>query len=89
MTKWPASVIRFYLGQLTAEALLAAADNPDAKTKKGQVCEANFCAAKLQLQHNATKEATRLFQLAGADRPKTFEESYATNAELRALGSPL
>jgi lipoprotein NlpI len=34
MTKWPAPVIRLYLGQLTPEAVLAAADDPDLSTKK-------------------------------------------------------
>ena len=42
MTKWPAPVIRLYLGQVTPGEVLAAADNPDAATKQRRVCEANF-----------------------------------------------
>ncbi len=34
MTKWPAPIIRLYLGQMTREAALAAAEDPDALTKK-------------------------------------------------------
>jgi hypothetical protein len=34
MTKWPAPVIRLYLGQVTPGEVLAAADNPDAATKQ-------------------------------------------------------
>jgi hypothetical protein len=32
MTKWPAPVIRLYLGQMTPDSVLAAADSPDAQT---------------------------------------------------------
>ena len=42
MTQWPAPVIRLYLGQSTLEAVLAAADDPDATKKKGRVCEATW-----------------------------------------------
>lgn len=34
MTKWPAPVVRLYLGQMTPEAVLAAADDPKPETKK-------------------------------------------------------
>jgi lipoprotein NlpI len=85
-TKWPAPVIRLYLGHLTPAAVLAAADAPNADTKKGQVCEANFYSAQLALQQGAKAEAARLFHLAVADCPKGFVEWPAASAELRALG---
>jgi tetratricopeptide (TPR) repeat protein len=37
MTRWPSPVIRLYLGEMTPEEVLGAADDPDADTKKGQV----------------------------------------------------
>jgi lipoprotein NlpI len=87
MTKWPAPVIRLYLGQMTPEAVLAAAaDHADAATKKGQVCEANFYSGQLALQKGAKEDATRLFRLAAADCPKGFIEWSAAKAELKALG---
>ena len=86
MTKWPAPLMRLYLGQMTPESVLAAADNPDAKTKKGQVCEANFYSGDPALQRDAKEEAARLFRLAAADCPKTSTEWWAANAELKALG---
>ena len=87
MRKWPAPVIRLYLGQMTPEAVLtAAAVDADAITKKGQVCEANFYSGELALQKGAKEEATRLFGLAAADCPKGFIEWSAANAELKALG---
>lgn len=87
MTKWPAPVIRLYLGQLTPGAVLAAADDPNAKTKSAQVCEANFFSGELALQHSEKDEATRLFRLAAADCPKTFIQYDGAVVELKALGS--
>jgi lipoprotein NlpI len=69
---------------LTAEAVLAAAGVFDAKTKKGQVCEANFYTGELVLQQGNKDDATRLFS--AADYPKTFTEWPGANAELKALG---
>jgi len=88
MTKWPAPVIRLYLGQMTPEAVLAVAadDAADATTKKSQVCEANFYSGELALQKGAKEDARRLFGLAAADCPKGFIEWSAANAELKALG---
>jgi lipoprotein NlpI len=86
MTKWPAPSIHVFLGQLTPEALLAAADNHDRKTKKGQVCEANFYSGELALQQGKKDEAARLFKLAANDCPKGLIERAAASAELKALG---
>jgi lipoprotein NlpI len=88
MTKWPGPLVRLYLGQLTSEAVLAAADDPDGETKKRQVCQANFYGGELALQAEAKDDATRLFRLAAAGcSPATIQWS-AANAELRALGAP-
>jgi lipoprotein NlpI len=86
MTKWPAPVIRLFLGQITPAAVLAAADDPDAETRKGQVCEANFYSGELALQHGSKDEAERLFRLAATDCPgDEFVERPAANAEVKAL----
>ena len=87
MTKWPAPVIRLFLGQTTPEAVLAAADDPNAKTKQGKVCEANFYTAELALQRRAKDEATRLLRRAATECGKGFTERAAANAELKALGA--
>jgi lipoprotein NlpI len=86
MTKWPAPVIRLFLDQTTPAAVLAAADDPDAEKKKGQVCEANFYSGELALQQGAKEEAARLFRLAAAGCPREFAEGHAANSELEALG---
>ena len=86
MTKWPAPIIRLYLGQLTAEAVLIAADDPDADTKRGHICEANFFTGELMLQRGKKDDAAQLFRLAAADCPKDFIQYSAATAELKALG---
>jgi len=50
MTTWPAPVIRMFLGQMTPDAVLAAANNPDTTKKTGQVCDANFYSGELALR---------------------------------------
>jgi tetratricopeptide (TPR) repeat protein len=66
MTKWPAPVIRLFLGETTPAAVLAAAADPDPATRKGQLCEANFYGGEFALQQGAKSEATRRFRLAAA-----------------------
>jgi lipoprotein NlpI len=87
MTAWPAPVVRLFMGQMTPGALLAAADNPDATTKRDQVCEANFYIGELSLMKGSKDEATRLFRLAASGCPHGFVEWDAANAELKALGA--
>jgi lipoprotein NlpI len=87
MTKWPAPMIRVFLGQLTPAAALAAADDPDPKKKKAQVCKANFYSGELSLIKGLKDEAIRLFRLAVSDCPPDFVEINAARLELKALGS--
>jgi len=87
MTKWPAPVIRLFLGQMTPEAVLAASDDRNAKTKQGQVCEANFYSGELALQQDKKQDAARLFRVAAADCAKSFGEWSDANAELKALSA--
>jgi lipoprotein NlpI len=89
MTKWPAPIVRLYLGQLTADVVLTAADDSAADTKRGQVCETNFFTGEFMLQSGKKDEAAHLFRLAAADCPKDFGQYSAANAELKALGMSL
>jgi lipoprotein NlpI len=77
MTAWPAPVVRLFLGQTTTVAVFEAAQNADARTMKGQVCEANFYSGELALLLGAREEAVRLLRLAAKDCPATFTESEA------------
>ncbi len=88
MTKWPAPVIRLYLGQMTPDALLAAADDPYAAVKTGQTCEANFYTGELALLQGRKNVAALLFNVAASQCPQDYDESFAADAELKALGAP-
>jgi lipoprotein NlpI len=87
MTKWPAPLIRLYLGQMTSEAVLAAADDPDANRRKVQICEANFFTAEWAVQHGAKDEAERLFGLVASGCETNVGLRAAANAELKAFGA--
>jgi tetratricopeptide (TPR) repeat protein len=85
MTKWPAPIIRLYLGQLTAEAVLAAADDPDPIVKRGKACTAIFFIGELAMLEDRKQDAARLFGSALTVCPPGFVEIGATKAELAAL----
>jgi lipoprotein NlpI len=87
MTAWPAPVIRMFLGEMTPYDVRAAAEDPDAGKRQGQLCEADFYSGELALRRGARGEMVRLFRLAASDCPHDFEEWIAANAELRALGA--
>jgi lipoprotein NlpI len=87
MTVWPAPIVKLFMGQLTSADLMAAADDPNASTKKSHICEANFYFGELSLIRGAKDETTRLFRLAASDCPRDFTEWHAANAELKALGT--
>ncbi len=87
MRRWPAPIIRLYLGELNPAQVLAAADNPNTRTKRAQVCEANFYIGELARLQNDKDQAARLFRLAVADCPRDFIERPAAKAELKALGT--
>ena len=86
MTKWPAPILRLYLGQMTPDAVLAAAESPNAQMQRDQICEANFYGGELALQRGTKDEATRLFKLATDGCPKSSIEYQSATAELKALG---
>ena len=86
MKVWPAPVVKLFMDQMTPAAVIAAADGPDATTKKGRVCEAYFYSGEFSLTKGSKDEATRLFRLAASDCSHSFLEWEAANAELKALG---
>jgi len=87
MTAWPAPVVRLFLGQMTPAGVIDAAQNADAKTMNGQVCDANFYSGELALLQGAKDEAIRLLRLAAKDCPSNRVGWEGANAELKALGA--
>jgi lipoprotein NlpI len=88
MTKWPAPIIRLYLGQIETDALLAAADDPSAAVTTGHVCEANFYTGELALMQGRAHDASQLFETAVTHCPTDYDERFAASAELKALSAP-
>jgi lipoprotein NlpI len=86
LSQWPGPVIRLYLGQLTPAAVFTLADDPNAKTKKGLLCQANFFIGEMALQHGARDDAMRLFRSVIAGCPRMIIEWFA-EAELNSIGS--
>jgi lipoprotein NlpI len=83
--KWPAPVIDFLLGKIDPDALLKAAEHPDAKTRRGQVCEAEFYIGEWHLLNLRHKEANVLLSRAEKNCPKGFVEYDGAVAELRRM----
>jgi len=88
MSKWPAPVVRLFLGETTPADVLAAANDPDPVTRNGQLCEANFYNGEFALQQGDKPEAARLFRLAADSCSHEFVEGAAANSELAALQGP-
>ncbi|UDL89113.1 tetratricopeptide repeat protein [Mesorhizobium sp. PAMC28654] len=86
MTKWPAPVIRMLLGEQTPADTLKAADDPDATTKTGQLCEANFYTAELSQLQGRNDEALRLYRAVISDCSKGFGGYDGARSALRELG---
>jgi tetratricopeptide (TPR) repeat protein len=86
MTAWPAPLVHLYLDKMTPDAVLAAAENPNAKTKNSQVCDANFYSGQWALRQDEKEQAARFFRAAVSGCPKSNLEWGAGIAELKALG---
>ena len=71
--QWPAPIVSFFLGETSKEALLAAAEQGQARAIKGQVCEANFYVGEWLLQHH-DQAAKSLIGKAAGDCPINFVE---------------
>jgi lipoprotein NlpI/predicted aspartyl protease len=83
--KWPAPVIDFLLGKSDPDALLKAAEHPDADTRRGQICEAEFYVGEWHLLNLRLKEASDLLSRAEKNCPKAFIEYDGAVAELKRM----
>ncbi|MER8608866.1 tetratricopeptide repeat protein [Mesorhizobium sp. M1233] len=86
MTKWPAPLVRMFLGVQTPEAALAEADDPVPSRNRGNLCEADFYAAEFHQLKGHPNRALRLYRLAVRDCPRNLIEYVAASKALRALG---
>jgi len=86
MKAWPGPVLQLFSGEAKADAVLAAADSPDAAIKTAQTCEANFYSGEHALIGGTRDEAVKLFLAAAKQCPRGFLEGIAAAAELKGLG---
>jgi lipoprotein NlpI len=86
MSQWPAPIIRLFLGEMTFDDVLKAADDTSSIKMKGQVCETNLFAGELALGRGEKDEAVRLLHLAvdGCRRDSTWS---LANADLHRLNT--
>ena len=85
MKRWPAPLMRLFLGELTPEALLAP-DQPDLARNPSLICDHSFYAGEFMSLRGNKQEAQRLFEAAEHACPPYFTEGVAANAALRSLG---
>jgi lipoprotein NlpI len=83
---WFSKVAEHLLGKLSETELLAAAGSPDAKTDRGQHCEAWFYAGMKKLFSGDKKTAADYFHKCLATEQKDFIEFQLAQSELKATG---
>ena len=88
LSDWPGPALKLFMGQLTADELMAAASNPDPETQQGQLCEANFYAGENELlhQHRAAAQSA----IPGSPRwlPQGLRGVWGSLTELKRLAAP-
>ena len=88
MSKWPGPVLKFDLGQITADDVMKAAANADANTRKWQVCEANYFTGEDALFHHQRTMALARLKAARDGCPKGYSAYAAVLMDLKRLGEP-
>lgn len=82
---WPAPIVEFYAGRLTAAALLQAAQTAPEADRAGWVCEANYYAGEAALAAKDTTSARRLLQAAADICPFDYSELSGARADFERL----
>ena len=84
--KWPAPIVRFFLGKATPDDVRAAANDPDPAERRGQDCYIGlFLGEYATLQGNSAEAQSALFQQAADTCNRPTVEHAIAEAELRRL----
>ena len=83
--EWPAPILRYLLGRLDGEALIAATANVDENKRKSQQCEARFYMAARLITVGQNGAARPLLEKARDECPRDYIEYDAALAELKKL----
>ena len=86
MTVWPSPVVRLFLGQMTPSAVQAAADDPDPKKRRYQLCDVNFFGGELALLQGRQEDAERQLRQAIIYCLEGSSERDVARSELQRLG---
>jgi lipoprotein NlpI len=82
---WPGQVISLFMGDMTKEALLSSAQDPDPKKEKEHYCEAYFYLGEDALRQGKLAEAKSLFDKAIQTQVTSFFEYTGAQVELKRL----
>ncbi len=80
---WPAPVVRYFLGTLSADSLRALSTETDSEAQKDQRCAVAFYLGEAALLRGERAEAKNLFEETRGSCPKDWTEYKAAVAELR------
>jgi lipoprotein NlpI len=86
LTRWPGPVVALFLEQVTPQALIAAAQDPDPNAQRERHCEAYFYAGEFHLLRGQRAAAVQMFQSAVATAVTSLFEHSSAKGELRRLG---
>jgi len=78
-------VMKFYLGTLTADQLLAAAGDPAETKQPGRACETEFFLGEWQLGHGEKQAAIGNLRKAESTCPRTYLQYRGAVEELNRL----
>lgn len=84
--EWPGPVMRYLLGRIDRDALLAAAAQGDETKRRSQECEARFYIAADLLAANRGAAARPLLERARDECPRDYIEYEGALAELKGRG---
>jgi tetratricopeptide (TPR) repeat protein len=86
LSKWPGPVLKLYLGQMTTEDVMKAA-NSDIEMQKWHVCEANYFTGEDALLHQHRATGLARLKAARDSCPKDDTEYNAAPVELNRLSA--
>jgi lipoprotein NlpI len=86
LTRWPGPVVALFLGLITPQAMIAAAQDPDPIMQRERHCEAYFYAGEFYLIRGQRAAAVQMFQSAVATGVTSLFEHSSAKGELQRLG---
>ncbi len=90
LSYWPGPVLKYYLGQMTDDDLMAAAADPDPETHVGRACEVNFYVGENALAHQKRTAALARFRAVQGSCIKDYVEYGGALVDLKhAMGAPV